>query len=79
VDRRDRAPGEHGVRADQGAVEVARDRGDVAREAVGEDQLVDSTTYAATSAICCSLSWSPKAGIAPAPFVTRSTVSARSG
>ncbi len=31
----------------------------------------DSWTYAATSAICCSLSWPLNAGIAPLPFVTR--------
>ena len=36
----------------------------------------DSCTYAATSAICCALSWSPKGGIAPIPFVTRSITSA---
>ena len=39
----------------------------------------DSTTYAATSAISCSLSWSLNAGIAPWPFVTRSTTSSASG
>ena len=39
----------------------------------------DSCTYAATSAICCGLSWSPKAGIAPIPFVTRWITSASGG
>ena len=42
---------------DQRPIEVARDDLDVAREVVGEDQPeVDSTTYAVTSAICCSVS-----------------------
>ena len=38
-----------------------------------------SETYAATSAICCSVSVPSKGGIAPCPFVTRSTVSSRLG
>jgi hypothetical protein len=49
-----RTGAEDAVLPDEGAVQVARERGDVAREAVGEGQLVDSTTYCATSAICCS-------------------------
>ena len=61
----DRPRSEDAVLPDQRAVEVARDRGDVAGKAVGKAQLVDSTTYAATSAMSCSLRLSPNAGIAP--------------
>ena len=40
-----------------------------------EDQPVGrpATTYAATSAICCGVSWPLNDGITPLPFVTRST------
>ena len=54
--RRARARAEDAVLADQRAVEVARDRGDVARKSVGEAQAGVAETYAATSAIACSLS-----------------------
>ena len=69
------------VLGDQRAVEVARDRSDLAREVGRELGQPDvfSTTYAATLAISCSLNWPSKAGIAPAPFVTRSTASSKSG
>jgi hypothetical protein len=67
-ERGPRARPEDAVLPDEGAVEVARERGDVAREAVGKGQLVDSTTYCATSAICCSESWSLNAGMPPRPF-----------
>jgi hypothetical protein len=45
ADRRERARAEDSVLGDQGAVEVARNRGDVMREACWELQPVDSTTY----------------------------------
>jgi hypothetical protein len=45
ADRGDRARTEDSVLRDQGAVEVARDRGDVTREAGWKLQPVDSTTY----------------------------------
>jgi hypothetical protein len=45
ADRGDRARTEDSVLRDQRAVEVARDRGDVTREACREGQPVDSTTY----------------------------------
>ena len=48
-------------------------------ETTGNYFAVDACTYAATSAICCSLSWSPKGGIAPIPFVTRWITSAVDG
>ena len=56
------------VLADQGPVEVAGEGPDVAREVVREDQPeVAWTTYAATSAICCSVSWPLKEGIGAFP------------
>ena len=64
-ERGNRSRAEDAVLPDQRAVEVARDRGDVAGKALGKAQLVDSTTYAATSAISCSLRLSPNGGIAP--------------
>jgi hypothetical protein len=45
ADGGDRARPEATVLPDQGAVEVARDCGDVAGKAGWEDQPVDSTTY----------------------------------
>ena len=54
-DRRLRPLAQAQVLGDERPVEVAREDLDVEREVVGEDQPeVDSTTYAVTSAICCS-------------------------
>ena len=78
-ERRGRPRPQHAVLPRQRPVEVARDRGDVAREAVRERQRVDSETYAATSAISCSLRLSANEGIAPWPLVTRWVTSEASG
>jgi hypothetical protein len=72
-DRLERARVQGAVLPDERAVEVARDDGDLAREAGWQEQaqpLRALTTYAATSAICCSLSEPLKGGIPPPPFVT---------
>jgi hypothetical protein len=82
-ERAQRARAEDGVLGDQRAVEIRRDERDVVGKAAREvereleDQppCVDANTYAATSAICCSLSWFLKEGMTPIPFVTRSTIS----
>ena len=75
LDRSARARPQHEVGADQGAVEVDRERGDVAREARRQLDYgvppVDFTTYAATSAICCAVSLPPNDGMTPLPSVTR--------
>ena len=71
---------ELGVLADQRPVEVAGERLDAAREVRREDQpLVAWTTYAATSWICCGVSWPANAGIGDLPFVTRSTTRSSGG
>ena len=68
----------HGcVFRDQRAVEVARERGDVAREVVRKAQTY-WVTKAATSAISWSLRRSPKAGIPPPPFLTCWTAASKS-
>ncbi len=67
---------EPAVAAEDRPVEVAGERRDVAGEAVRENQpLVESTTYWATSAICCGSSWSENEGIPPWPSVMRVTAS----
>jgi hypothetical protein len=80
LDRRARAWAQHGVLRDQRPVEIDRERGDVRRKAVRKLQRygvppVAVTTYAATSAICWSLSWPLNDGIAPLPSVTRAVAS----
>lgn len=74
LDGRARSLVQDGVLADERAVEVDREGGDLMRKAGGEVYgivpPVDFTTYAATSAIFCVLSELLKAGIAAPPFVT---------
>ena len=70
------------VLGDQRAVEIARERLDARREVCGQGkrQLPAAVeTYAATSAICCSVSTPSNGGITPLPFVARSTTRASSG
>ena len=55
------------VFGDQRAVEVGRERRDVAREIVGKPQRRYCVTNAATSLISCSLKRSLNAGIPPPP------------
>ena len=78
--RRDRRRGprsEQRIRGDERPVEVGRERLDLAREVVRElDRSygvppVALTTYDATSAICCVVSWPLNDGIAFLPSVTR--------
>ena len=83
-DRRGGARAQHGVLADQGAVEVAGERLHVAgeRRRQGEParQLcVDWKTNAATSAICFGESDPLKEGMTPLPWVTRSRISESGG
>jgi hypothetical protein len=74
ADRRLRPLVENRVLADEGAVEVDRERGEragkVVREVYGTVPPVDFTTYAETSAICWSDIWPLNAGICAPPFVT---------
>ncbi len=75
--RRRGARAEQCVCGDEGAVEIGRERLDLAREARRElDQgygvpPVAFTTYAATLAICWVVSWLLNDGIAFLPLVTR--------
>ena len=80
-DRRPRPRSQKRVAPDQGAVEIAGERPHVRREGGREDQLppVACTTYAATSAICWSVSCPANGGIAPIPFVTRVMTRSLSG
>ena len=65
---------EQAVAADERPVEVARERRDLARKALGKGQaqpLVDATRYCERSAICCGSNCSAKAGMPPCPRVIR--------
>ena len=79
-DRRRRPRAEHRVLADQGAVEVAGERLDVAGERRRQGErpaqlCVDWKTNATTSAICFGESDPLKEGMTPLPLVTRSRIS----
>ena len=80
ADRRPRPRPQLGVLPDQGAIDVAGERPDTARKAVGEDYFpATDETYAATSAICFGVSCPLNEGITPLPLVTRSTTRAAGG
>jgi hypothetical protein len=72
-ERRPRPRPQDSVLGDQRPVEIEREGGDAGRERGWKLYgvfWVDWTTYAATSAICCVLSFDLNAGMAPPPFVT---------
>ena len=65
---------QHAVLGDQRPVEIEGESGDAPREVrrkvYGAVPPVETTTYAATSAICCAVSEALKGGIFAPPFVT---------